>query len=144
MFDRWGLWVSVTWCYPSMDSACFSASWFSCIPQWGSPQCRKHAQSPAGPWCFLTSASGFSKMASGVSLAFFLPHSPRHHLSNLALVVDFTHTTLPPLVFLGMCQWLTEGPSFRAGTLPSLRVWWTNEAVLMELPYDSEHVLGGI
>lgn len=37
-----------------------------------------------------------------------------------------------------------KGLPFRAGTLQSLRVWWKNETVLMELPYDSEHLLEGI
>lgn len=37
-----------------------------------------------------------------------------------------------------------KGLPFRGGTRQWLRVWWKNEAVLMELPYGSEHSLEGI
>lgn len=89
-------------------------------------------------------AETFSKMASGVSLTFFSCHVPPGALLKLDSVAAFTQTTLPPLVFPGVCQWRAEGSSFGAGTLQSLRVWWKKEAVLTELPYDSKRLLDGI
>lgn len=82
-------------------------------------------------------------MASGVSLTIFLSRSPGRPLKD-GLGWQLSHSILPPLVCPGVCQWLTEGPSFGVGTLQSLRVWWKKEAVLTELPCDSEHLLEGI
>lgn len=50
-------------------------------------------------------ASRFSKMASATF--------PPGVLLKPGLVAGFIHTTLPPLVFPGMCQRLTEGPSLQ-------------------------------
>lgn len=54
------------------------------------------------------------------------------------------HTTFLPLAFQAGASAWQKGHAFRAGTQQSLRVWWKNEAVLMELPYGSEHLLEGI
>lgn len=157
MFDRWGLRVSVTQCCPSMDSACISASQFPCSPQWESPPRKRHSQSPSwqlgwvamkvgfqtSHWFKAVQPRGFQRWHLE-SVWRFSCHVPPGTLLKLDLVAAFTQTTLPPLVFPGVCQWLTEGPSFGAGTLQSLRVWWKKEAVLTELPYDSEHLLEGI
>lgn len=43
----------------------------------------------------------------------FSCHVSSGALFKLGLVAGFTQTTLPPLVFPGVCQWLTGGPSLQ-------------------------------
>lgn len=104
------------------------------------------------PWKWVSKHHTGSKWCSGEvfkdgiwsQFDVFSCHVPPGALLKLDSVAAFTQTTLPPLVFPGVCQWRAEGPSFGAGTLQSLRVWWKKEAVLTELPYDSKRLLDGI
>lgn len=97
-------------------------------------------------WLERNMAEGFSKVASGASLVFFsLPHTPRFLLN--AGLGGRLHTHTPPCLnwsFQACASAWQKGLAFRAGTRQSLRVWWKNEAVLMELPYGSKHSLAGI
>lgn len=106
MFDRWGLLVSLTQCCPSMDLPCISAPSFPAyhnehpqVAETTHSQCRQLAMKTdlkSAGWFERNMAERFSKVASGVSLVLFLPHSPRFPLK--AGLGSRLHTHHPPSI----------------------------------------------
>lgn len=143
-----------------MDFPCISGSQLCCILRRAPPGGRIHSDGLLGQrgqsgregayvksvgWSEGSMASRFSKVAFGHSLVVFLLHPPRFPL-RAGLGGRF-HTHLPPSI--GPSRRVPVPgrrafPSRQAGTQSSLRVWWKNEAALMELPSGSEHLLDSI
>lgn len=158
MFDRWGLLVSLTQCCPSMDFLCISASQLSWGPHWASPGCGNHSHSQfrqlfkaalkaglkAAGWFEGNMAQRFFKGSIWNQPGGSLPIYPQIPTESWSW---WRASYTPPSLhwsFQACASAWQKGLPFRGGTRQWLRVWWKNEAVLMELPYGSEHSLEGI